>query len=213
MATLSQTWTGKKCPHENVCECRHGNWCPQANLSTRERYHPMLHLAGCSFAYKGCYCRILEEVENLSLEFLKEAGIDKPPVPLDVIDLFDSQKSIEIRYLPLKRYLGCTWSIDDEWVVYINENLGPELRNFTAFHEGFHIICGSSGLVFKDNKHGHKAVSERLADYFASCILMPGELVSEHWAEIKSLNKMASIFSVPKQELQQRLLRLHKLTV
>jgi hypothetical protein len=208
MATLHQAWTGERCPHEDRCACRQGSWCPQSKLSNNEHDHPMLHLAGCSFAYKRCCCQILEELENLADEYLKEAGVTNPPVPFDVIGLFDTQRRIEIRYLPLKRYYGCTWSIDRQWVVHINEDLRSEVRRFTAFHEGFHVILGSSGLAFKDNRDGHEVVSERLADYFAASILMPREMVYRHWPETRSLSKIAGIFSVPEAEMKDWLVRL-----
>ena len=118
-----------------------------------------------------------------------------------------------MRYLPLKRYYGCTWFIDKQWIIHINDDLRPEARHFTAFHEGFHIICGSSGLAFRDNKDGHEVVSERLADYFAASILMPRELVYQYWSETKDLNKMTSIFSVPEPEMKDWLTRLHILPV
>jgi len=208
MATLNQAWTGKRCPHENHCACRQSSWCPQSKLAINNHDHPMLHLAGCSFASNNCCCQILEEIETLAGEYLNKAAVTKPPIPWDIITFFDTQQPVEIRYLPLKRYYGCTWSIDRQWVVYINENLRPDTKLFTAFHEGFHIICGSSGLTFKDNKNGHEVVSERLADYFAASILMPRDLIHKYWSEIKNPVKMANIFSVPEIEMKAWLVRL-----
>jgi hypothetical protein len=211
MATLHQTWAGERCPHENRCACRQGSWCPQSKQSTTANAHPMLHLAGCSFAYEHCCCQILEEIENLAQEYLRKAAVTAPPVPYDVISLFDAKRPIEIRYLPLKRYYGCTWSIDRQWVVHINEDLRSEVRRFTAFHEGFHVICSSSGLAFKNNSEGHEVVIERLADYFAACILMPREMIHRYWSEIKDPAMMAAVFSVPEVEMKDWLVRLRVL--
>ena len=208
MATLRQTWVGERCSYENHCACRQGSWCPQSKLSSGENDHPMLHLAGCSFTSNHCCCQILEEIDNLAVDYLERAGVTSPPVPYEVISLFDTQRPIEIRYLPMKHYQGCTWSIDRQWIVHINEDLRSEARHFTAFHEGFHIICGSSGLSFKDNRHGHQIVSERLADYFSASILMPREMTYRYWSEIKDLKKMAGIFSVPEAEMKDWLIRL-----
>ena len=143
MATLYQNWVGERCLYEERCACRQGSWCPQSQQLDNKNNHPMLHLAGCSFASDHCCCQILKEIETLADEYLKQAGVTEPPVPYDIISLFDTQRPIEIRYLPLKRYHGCTWNIDRQWVVYINEDLRSETRHFTAFHEGFHVICGS----------------------------------------------------------------------
>jgi hypothetical protein len=211
IATLRRTWTGEQCPHEGRCACRQGSWCPQSRLPYREHDHPMLHLAGCSFSYAHCCCQILAEIESLADEYLQEVGVTAPPVPYDVISSLDRQRPVEIRYLPLKRYYGCTWSIDRQWVVHINEDLPPETRRFTAFHEGFHIICGSSGLAFKDNRNGHHVVSERLADYFAASILMPRKMVYRYWPETQDLNAISRLFSVPETEMKDWLVRLHVL--
>jgi hypothetical protein len=214
MTTLGDLWIGKRCPHENECACRKGRWCPEAEtkLSNGEPDYPMLHLAGCSFAYDRCCCRVLEEIEILAGEYLRQGGVKQTPVPLDLISLFDSRRSVEIRYLPLKQYLGCTWFFDEEWIVHVNANAPPEVRHFTAFHEGFHIICGSSGLVFRRRGNAHQAVSERLADYFAASILMPRDFVYGLWPEVEDVAKMARIFTVPEPVMKDWLVRLSVVT-
>ena len=210
MATLDKLRLGNSCPHEGYCACRQGSQCPEAKATKGncERDYPMMHLAGCSFAYDRCYCRVLEEIDFLAGEYLKHGGVDEPPIPLELINLFDATRPIEMRYLPLKRYLGCTWFIDGEWVVHINENAPSDTRNYTAFHEGFHIICGSSGLAFKGAADGYQAVSERLADYFAASILMPKHLVHQFWPDVRDLGKMAKIFAVPEPVMKDWLYRL-----
>ncbi|MFH1486217.1 MAG: ImmA/IrrE family metallo-endopeptidase, partial [Chloroflexota bacterium] len=82
------------------------------------------------------------------------------------------------------------------------------VRHFTAFHEGFHIICGSSGLAFKGANDRCQPVSERLADYFAASILMPKVFVQQIWPEVKDLSEMARIFSVPEPAVRDWLVRL-----
>ncbi|MFC1967938.1 ImmA/IrrE family metallo-endopeptidase [Chloroflexota bacterium] len=210
MTTLSELWVGNRCPHESRCACRKGHWCPEAKVETNngERDYPMMHLAGCSFSYDRCCCQVLEEIEMLAGEYLEQGGVKKPPVPLDLMSLFDSHRSIEVRYLPLKRYLGCTWFVEEEWVVQINENIPSELRRFTTFHEGFHVICGSSGFALKHAGDGHRVVGERLADYFAASILMPKDFVSKFWPQIGDVGEMANMFAVPVPAMKDWLARL-----
>ncbi len=210
MVTLGELWGGKQCPHEKVCACRKGSWCPEAKAkaSDVERNYPMMHLAGCAFAYNRCCCQVLEEIEVLAFEYLKQRGVKEPPVPVDLIEMFDTNRSIDMRYLPLKRYLGCTWFIDNEWVVHLNANVPSDVIHHTAFHEGFHIICGSSGFNFKRDDNDRQAVSERLADYFAASILMPRDFVYTLWPEVRDVDKMSTIFGVPNQVMKQWLVRL-----
>ncbi len=210
MPTLAQLWSGKFCPHETECACRTSDLCPEAKRkqAAGERDYPMTYLTGCSFAYDHCCCRVLDEIEELADKYLKQAGISEPPVPIDVINLFDTQRPIEIRPLPLRRFLGCTWLVENEWVIHLNSNSSPAVTNFTAFHEGFHIICGNSGLAFKRAGDRYKKVSERLADYFAASILMPRHYVYGLWPEVKDPIKMSSIFGVPQPVMCDWLTRL-----
>ena len=210
LATLVDLWSGKNCPHEKECACRAGNWCPKAKskLPDEKSDYPILHLAGCSLGYAHCCCRILDEVEILANEYLKRAGIDEPPVPIDIINLFDAHRPIEIRPLSLKAYLGCTWFLGDEWVIHLNANEAPFVNRFTAFHEGFHILCGNRGIAFKQAGERYKPLSERLADYFAASILMPKSLIFEVWPTVTSVGAMARIFGVPRPVMKKWLTRL-----
>jgi hypothetical protein len=178
-----------------------------------ERNYPMTHLAGCSFSYARCCCHVLDEIEELANEYISQAGVSEPPVPTDIISLFDKQRPIEIRHLPLRRFHGCTWLVDEEWVVHLNSNTEPKEANFTVFHEGFHIICRNFGLAFRRVEERNKKVSERLADYFAASILMPRNFVYELWPVINDPTKMANIFSVPQRVMEDWLTRLRILRV
>ena len=71
MATLGELWVGKRCPHESLCACRKGSWCPEAKVDSDEPHYPMIDLAGCSFAFDRCCCRVLEEIEILAGEYLE----------------------------------------------------------------------------------------------------------------------------------------------
>lgn len=208
LATLVQLWSGKRCPHESVCACRTSEWCPKAKGELPDDDYQMIHLAGCSFGYDHCCCRVLDEIESLANQYLEQAGIHKPPVPMDIIQLFDTKHPVEIRPLPMRRYLGCTWFVDDEWVIHLNEDNRPDINNFTAFHEGFHIVSGISGLAFSKKDDYRKPLNERLADYFAASISMPRSFIFDMWPEVKNVEKMASIFKVPESVMIEWLVRL-----
>jgi hypothetical protein len=210
LPTLAKLWHGKYCPHETECACRTSSWCPEGKRiqADGERNYPMTHLAGCSFSYVRCCCRVLDEIEELANEYISQAGVSEPPVPTDIISLFDKQRPIEIRQLPLRRFHGCTWLVDEEWVVHLNSNAEPKEANFTVFHEGFHIICHNFGLAFRRVEERNKKVSERLADYFAASVLMPRNFIYRLWPEINDPTKMADIFSVPQLVMEDWLTRL-----
>lgn len=210
LSTLIKLWSGQCCPYEKECACRTSSWCPNAKdkLSGKVADYPMLHLTGCSLGYDHCCCRVLDELETLAGEYLKQAGVSEPPVPVNIVNFFDPHRPIELRPLPLKAYFGCTWFLGEEWVIHLNANESPSVNRFTAFHEGFHILCRNSGLTFSQAGDWYKPLSERLADYFAASILMPRDFVYQVWPKVQNLGEMASIFSVPESSMKNWLTRL-----
>ncbi|MFA4835103.1 MAG: ImmA/IrrE family metallo-endopeptidase [Dehalococcoidia bacterium] len=215
LSTLINLYSGNRCPHEQSCACRASDWCPKANGSETkaERDYPMLHLAGCSFGYDRCCCRVLDEIEALAHEFLDSAGISDPPVPIEMISLCDSRRPIEMRLLPLKAYFGCAWFLGNEWIVHLNSNNPPEVNRFTAFHEGFHIVCSNSGISFSKVDNRCRPLGERLADYFAASMLMPRQFVQELWPQVQDIEEMATRFGAPRIMMSDWLQRLGFLPV
>lgn len=210
LPTLSELWSGTRCPHEETCACRVGNSCPQAKSDQfeSESEFPMLHLAECSFRNPSCCCRILEEIEYVADQYLGIGHVIAPPVPTDLVKQFDLNRHIEIRKVPLKACYGASWFLGDEWVIHLNENTAPSENRFTTFHEGFHIICQNSGFRWSHSNDLCKPLGEHLADYFAASILMPRNMVTDIWPEIQNIEEMAAMFGVPKGVASKRLNRL-----
>jgi len=210
LPTLMRMWSGHGCPHETQCSCRTKNFCPRSRGKRFAGKHdyPMLHIAGCSLGHNHCCCRILDEIESLAAGYLRQAAVVEPPVPVEVVRLFDPDRTTELRALPLKAYLGCVWFLEDEWVIHLNSNEPPTTNRFTAFHEGFHILCRNSGLAFRQAGEYYRPLNERLADYFAASILMPRSLVHQAWPAVRSPARMAKIFEVPEPVMRKWLSRL-----
>jgi len=123
-------------------------------------------------------------------------------LPSGIVSLADAQRCIEIHTLPLKSYHGAIWRLNDGWVVQLKDGDTSAEKRFTLFHETFHILAYCGGTpVFKKRGLEQGSFNELLADYFASCILMPREWVKEKWAVIKDLDGMAEIFAVPKSAM------------
>jgi len=210
LPTLSELWSGMRCPHEETCACRVGYACPQAKSSSpdSESEFPMLHLAGCSFRNPSCCCRILDEIEAVANQYLEIGNVTAPPVPIDLIRQFDTDRPIEIREVPLKACYGASWFLGDEWVIHLNKNTTPNENRFTTFHEGFHIVCQNSGFRLSHSNDLCKPLGERLADHFAASILMPRSMVISMWPEVHNINEIAMTFRVPKGIASERLKRL-----
>lgn len=210
LPTLNKLSSGTPCPNEHACICRISDWCRQ----NKQRFvHggpelPMSHLTGCSFRNPACCCQMLDEIEHLAKRYLMQADLKGPPIPLDLIDLFDANRPIEFRSLPLKQCFGAAWLLGEEWVIHLNANVSPAERRFTAFHEGFHIICRNSGMRIGHTEGSVRPLVERLADYFASSILLPWDFICDLPPEALSPEWIARTFDVPKRIARVRLMRI-----
>jgi Zn-dependent peptidase ImmA (M78 family) len=146
----------------------------------------------------------------LAQKYIKRRKVYYQPVPTELALLADEQHPIEVRLVPLTAYHGAIWHLKGSWIIQLNENDAPATRRFTLFHEVFHILAHRKATpVFRKGelKAGH--FNELLAEQFASCILMPAEMVRRKWVESNDLSKMAETFDVPRSVVCIRLKLLH----
>ena len=187
------------CPFEAKCPCRRGPWCRQ-RLDISAQNHTdyrMLSLEGCRDGRCEHPCAMLQHVEDLANELLDNAGIKFPPVPLDLIQAFDPDRPVEIRYLSLSSHFGAVWLVNDAWVLHLNTNQPPAMNRYVAFHEGYHILCRLSAMHEGDTIDNCRPFNEAIADYFAASILMPKAWVLDYWPRVRSISEMAEIFQAP----------------
>lgn len=144
--------------------------------------------------------RIFKLVRRLANRYQAEAGIDRPPIPADLITQADDKLSIEIRQVPLKAHHGAVWRLSDCWLVQLNSNDTPARQRFTLYHEIFHILAHSkANPVFKKSLCSRDgSFNELLADHFSAGVLVPGKWVKKIWPEVKDINQMMAIFDVPR---------------
>ena len=154
--------------------------------------------------------RIFQLVEKLAYKYLKKGGVSGPPVPTEIVSLADENNAIEVHLLPLKTRRGAIWRLNSKWVIQLNAQDSPAQRRFTLFHEAFHILahCQATPVFNGPGKEG-SYFNELLADYFASCILLPRIWVTEKWAEINNMSRMAEVFGVLEPHIWMRLKQLH----
>lgn len=139
-------------------------------------------------------------IRRLAVRYRTEAGVDRLPVPADLITHGGDNCPIEIRELPFKAHHGAIWRLNDCWVVQLNSNDPPARQRFTLYHEIFHILahCKATPVFKKKASSPEGSFNELLADHFAVMLLMPEKQVKERWAEVEDINQMATIFDVPK---------------
>jgi hypothetical protein len=202
---------GKSCPLSNCCQrMKRGGWCQDVNKEDLNRFldQRQFNFHSCDFIGSEAegICRLYQLVERLAQKYLKIAEVCFPPVPTQIVTLFDQQHRVEVHKLPLKVYHGAIWHHKDSWIIQVKGSDVSATQRFTIFHESFHILAHSrTSPVFRKRGSMMGSSNELLADCFASCILMPREWVKEKWTEVKDLEGMAEIFAVPKSAMCIRL--------
>jgi len=204
---------GQHCPAYSHCQVRlKGEWCADDNRDVLENlyrdndFRPEKYSTIEDITHSTA-SEIAKKIELLAGRYLKQGNCHCPPVPTELISLADEQRPVEVRLLPLKSYHGAIWRLGGMWVIQLNSNDAPAVRKFSLFHEAFHILAHRSATpVFRKREStATGAFNELVADYFASCVLMPRRWVMEKWADVKDLDKMAEIFVVPKGAMWFRL--------
>jgi len=171
------TGDGAHCPIYSHCQVRQrSGWCPSDNIECFNQLLDIDQFNPSNYAAIGDVtpCRIFQLVEMLAENFLRKGKVHCPPVSTQLVSLVDEQHPIEVRLVPLTVHHGAIWRLNDTWVVQLNANDTPATRRFTLFHEAFHILAHRRAVpVF--NRRGLKAgpFNEMLAEYFATCILLP----------------------------------------
>ena len=107
---------------------------------------------------------------------------------------------------------GLTQWNGTEWIIVINPNDGLARQRFTLLHEFKHIIDhGASDRLYRDTtKRGTtitaKAHSERAADYFAGCALIPRRDLKRAWTGgLQRVATLADHFGVSEAAITVRL--------
>jgi predicted transcriptional regulator len=185
------------------CKCRNEDGCPPAGSEWCRNIPTKGNTSSC--------CWVLADVEKLASEYLAEAGVPGPPVPSELIDLFDNSKEIEVRLVPLKALHGVVWLLRRGWIIQLNSRDPSRVRRYSMFHEAFHIACRITYPAFDRAEARRTSFKEVLADYFAACFLMPKEWVEEYWPEVQDIRAMAGRFDVPLSQMRRRLNQLNLL--
>lgn len=204
---------GQHCPIYNRCQIRlKSGLCADDNREILEKIFSEDSFRAEEYSSLGDMSHngvsgVGKRVEMLAQKYLEKGNFHRTPVPVELALLSDEQHVVDVREVPLKNHSGALWRLNDEWIIYINSNDSFARQRFTLFHEAFHILAhiATPNPVFSKKGLERGSFNELLADFFASYILMPAELVKERWAEVKDLDRMAGLFIVPKSAMWLRL--------
>ena len=197
-----------KCRAEDSCPHAGSEWCHRLTVkdpSSRPAHLPYPDAARCLYGDMPACCWVLADVEKLAGEYLTGAGVPGPPVPSEVIDVFDESRKVEVRSVPLKALHGAVWLLGREWVIQLNGRDPRRVRRYSLFHEAFHIAYRITYPAFNKAEVSKTSFNEVLADHFATCFLMPKEWVEEYWPKVQDVRAMADLFDVTVSQMRRRL--------
>lgn len=147
--------------------------------------------------------RVTELQANRLRELLDIGSAALPEEAISDLPRIEVRRSFE---LPVS---GLTFWDNGKWVVVVNAAEPDGRQRFSLAHELAHVVNHTTkdflcapGYVSSEEK------GERLADYFAACLLMPKRHVKRLFGEGRSLTHLASLFQVTPRATAVRLSQL-----
>jgi len=155
------------------------------------------------------YYEAMRLAELQANRFRELLGVAEPELPDETIASLP-RMSVERKVdLPVS---GLAHWHNGRWIVALNA-LEPDTRQrFSLGHELFHIVNHHTRQWLHPGNHRFSAhhTGERLADYFAACLLMPKRYVKALAAEGHDVERLAAVFNVSTRAMH---IRLHHLGV
>lgn len=145
----------------------------------------------------------LAMLEYKANDLLILGGVSRPPVPENVIALFDPPHAIRIERRPLGLIRAILDQMGDRWLIVLNSRLPKSAQRFSLFHEGYHILQRRMTAPAGDDSY-----NEWLADGFAARVLMPREWVMQARTKIVNTAQLGRVFGVSERAMQRRLREL-----
>ncbi len=141
----------------------------------------------------------LQRVELQAHRLLQLHHIADGPVPNDIVSSAPRIRVTTDWDLPAA---GSAHWAGTEWIITLKAGEPARRKRFSLFHEYAHI-------VWHPHRHllpGTDEFSERLADYFAACVLMPKPWVKAAFCtETQRITELADRFQVSPQAISVRL--------
>jgi Zn-dependent peptidase ImmA (M78 family) len=149
-----------------------------------------------------------QRAEVQAMRFLAMQGIDSPSVPHEIVS---ELPKVEVAYVGDMPISGSTHWEHGRWIIRLNEHDHPTRQRFSMMHEYKHVLDHPFGEyiaervlsgVFED----HTALAERVANYFAGCVLMPKSwLKTAFFSQTQDVTVLARMFNVSPKAMHFRL--------
>ncbi|WP_081665240.1 ImmA/IrrE family metallo-endopeptidase [Mycobacterium sp. UM_CSW] len=152
------------------------------------------------------YAEALRIAELQANKLLNLSRITEPSVPSEVITTLPNVK------IELIKSVASGASFWDKqrrtWVIHLSRSDSRCRCRFTLAHEFKHIIDhGSRRMLYRGSRRtSAETQAERVADYFAGCLLVPRRLLTRAWHNgVHKTCDLAKLFCVSEQAISVRL--------
>ncbi len=153
------------------------------------------------------YGEALQRAELQANRLLELNHITGAPAPSEIVTELPRISVVRRYDLPVS---GSAHWDGGSWVISLNA-AEPELRQrFSLMHEFKHIIDHPTRHLVRGTKdHSAEDTAERIADYFAACVLMPKAWVKTAFcSKTQKTEKLAAMFQVSPKAMSVRLSQL-----
>lgn len=150
------------------------------------------------------YAEALQRAEVQASRLLSLHGINTPGVPTEIVTELPRVRVAPDYDLPVS---GAAHWDGYNWVISVNASEFELRQRFSVMHEFKHIIDHPTRhLIQGDKDLSAEDMAERVADYFAACVLMPKAWVkSAFCTKTQSISELADMFRVSQKAMSFRL--------
>lgn len=153
----------------------------------------------------------LERAELQANRLLQLHGVEMPGTPTEIVSALPRVR-IERQFdMPVSG--SAHWEAPF-WVLRLNAGESDARQRFSLMHEFKHVLDHPfAGRLETSRSMSAEVMTERIADYFAACVLMPKRLVKTAFcSRTQSIEDLAALFMVSPKAMHVRLSQLGLLT-
>jgi len=154
------------------------------------------------------YAEALQRAELQAGRLLSLHGVRTPSVPIEIVTELPRIRVEQNYDLPVS---GSAHWDSGYWVISVNAGEFLLRQRFSVMHEFKHVLDHPTRhLIRGDHKLSADDMAEKVADYFAACVLMPRAWVKSAFynERVQSVEALAEMFQVSPKAMSFRLTQL-----
>lgn len=182
----------------------------QRNTTSTEATSVLKSLRSLMPARVLSYSEALQRAELQASRLLELHSITGGPVPSEIVTELPRLRVVQTYDLPVS---GSAHWDGGSWVLTVNASEYNLRQRFSMMHEFKHVLDHPVRDLIRDDRHAKlsaEQMAERIADYFAACVLMPRAWIKAAFCNdhIQSVETLATLFQVSPKAMSFRLNQL-----